>query len=201
MSYIRHTQDGQYVEIPNGSSHYLYDNGSDIGGWSYEQWASIIGSVVDEIDSWVGEPTPDEIRAAFEKKYGGWDDSWDGGIRPPERAEIFCQCVDSRIDSLELTDELQQAAQDWADEFDASRECEHCGDQFYPSLLHDDTSYYCDKETCDLANDADKYNTSIRVIKNGQQLWHELRENYGYDWDEASEHETDYLIEGGNLNV
>jgi hypothetical protein len=195
MSYIRQGSDGRYVEIPGGSSYYLYDNGRDIGGWSHEQWAAIIGGLVDELDPWMGEPTPDEIRSAFEEHYGGWDDKRNGGIRPPERAEIFCQCVDSRIDGLELTDELQEAAQEWADSFDATRKCDHCGQDFYPSVMHDGTNYYCDEPECKLADTADTYRVSIRIARNSKQLYHELKENYGYDSHEASDEESRYLLE------
>lgn len=128
MSYIRYGQRGSYVDIPNGSSHYIYHNGETINGWSEAEFAALIGSVVNELPPLDGEDpsirqSDAYIKAAFEEHFGGWDtdyigwdEQFDGGIPRPERGEIFCQCVDSRIAATELTDELLDAVQRWVEQ-------------------------------------------------------------------------------------
>lgn len=106
------------MDIPGGSSYYLYDNGRDIGGWSHGEFAALIGSVVDEID-WGEHDDPitrELIKGEFEDYFGGWDNDYRGGIAPPERGEIFCQCVDKRIDELHLSESLHQAVENWVDD-------------------------------------------------------------------------------------
>lgn len=111
MSYLRLGQQGYYVDLgPNGSDYYLYNSGTDIIGlgrsWTHEQWAAMIGRVIDEISYTSSQP----IKAEFESYYDGWDTNYNT-IDLPESCEIFCQCVDRRIDTLELTDDLHTAVQ------------------------------------------------------------------------------------------
>lgn len=159
MSYIRYGQDGQYVDIPDGSKTYIYDNGSDISGWSYEQFAALIGQVAYKIDIENSKATT--IKNEFRKHFNGWNPDYKGGIFPPERAEIFCQCVDSRIDRLTLTNQLQEKAQQWANEFDAMRECEYCGTMIRPQHYNNTTKYVCEQKHCELRAEAEKYGLTL----------------------------------------
>jgi hypothetical protein len=153
MSYLRIGQEGQYVDIPRGSTEYIYGNGTDINGWLPAEFAALIGQVADEID--IEENEAVAIKAGFRAHFEGWKPDYRGGIDPPERAEIFCQCVDSRIESLKLTDELQEAVQDWAQEFDALRECKYCDTEIRSTLYNDETRYVCDSEECNLKSGAE----------------------------------------------
>lgn len=192
MSYIRMSQEGQYVDIPKGSKYYLYDNGRNIEGWSYGEFGALIGQVADEID--IGEDEATSIKAGFRAHFEGWDEDYDGGVSPPERGEIFCQCVDSRIEGLELTDSLQSAVQEWVESHDVLKECEYCGDEFRPYIDTGGT-YVCSKDECGTAHSADTYNVTIDVMKNERRVFEELMENYGFSLREASDLSHDYLLE------
>lgn len=158
MSYIRRTQEGSYVDIPRGSQHYLYDDGDSISGYSYEEWAALIGSTAYEIA--IPYERAEKIAAAFKEYYGGWDDSYEYGIHPPERAEIFCQCVDNRLDGVELTPAVHDGAKLWAKEFDAMRQCHYCDTALRPAVYLDDTRYVCDSDTCMAKHD--RYREEMR---------------------------------------
>lgn len=163
MSYIRHGQEGQYVDIPHGSMYYLYGNGDDISGWSYQQFAGIILEVLDEIDV----ENEREIRVAFSNHFGGVDDEYDGGIAFPEKAEIFCQCVDSRIDPLELTDDLQEAVQEAVDPMDHVRQCDICGDEYRSMFVgHEWQGSTCMEDECH-----DQW-----LVDEGIMTWEEIEE-------------------------
>lgn len=188
MSFIRMGQSGQYVSIPGGSNHYIYGNGDTISGWTPAEFAALIGGVVDEIP-WDGES--DLILFAFEEHFGGWDPEYRGGITRPERAEIFCQCVDSRIDDLELTPDLHQAVRSWVDEFDAFRACEYCGDEFVPYIYNDDTTYVCDDDECQLRNAADVNGVSVEVQRRSERIQDHLVDYVGFD--EAFDESWEYI--------
>lgn len=113
MSYLRFNQTGTYITIPTGSDYYLYDNGKHIAPYSYEEFAAMIGQVADEID--ISDDEAIAIKAGFRAHFEGWDPEYTAAIDKRERAEIFCQCVDSRIESLVLTDELHEAVREWAE--------------------------------------------------------------------------------------
>lgn len=185
MSYIRPGSSGQYVDIPNGSNYYIYGNGNDISGWSYGQFAALIGGVVDEID-WSGGDrfsTEDHIKQYFTDHFGGWESDYRGGITPPERAEIFCQCVDKRIDGIELSDSLQEAVQEWANEFDALRNCEYCGDEIRPAIYNDDTRYVCNSDECELKSEAERYDMTVAEMRKARSF-----EDFDDEWDYIVEH-------------
>lgn len=115
LSYLRWGQRGQYVDLRGGGSNeYIYDDGRLIGKWEPAEFAALIGTVAREIDY---KPSQN-IEGAFMAHYQGWDEDYTDTLDRPERAEIFCQCVDSRIDSLELTPELQEAVQEWVRQHD-----------------------------------------------------------------------------------
>jgi hypothetical protein len=192
MSYLRYSQDGQYIDIPSGSNYYIYDNGETIDGWSYEEFAALIGSVVDEIA--IHQTHKTDIKAAFQQYFGGWDSDYRGSIAPPERAEIFCQCVDSRIDNLELSDNLHKAVQDWADEFDAFEECTYCGDEFRPLISGLEENPTCGKELCDMKKEAELYDVDLQIIQQEDRVFYELYENYGFEQGVASDLATEYLF-------
>lgn len=193
MAYIRMNQEGEYIDIPYGSNEYIYDNGRDIGGWSYGQFAALIGQVADEVD--IHEIYRTDIKAAFRRHFEGWDPDYSGGLNPPERGEIFCQCVDSRISGRELTDGLHEAVKEWAEEdFDALRECEYCGTEIRPHFYNDDTAYVCNDEECEILSEADSYGVSPRVMRNTYQLECALVD-YGYSWGNAYDESWDYLVE------
>jgi hypothetical protein len=161
-------QDGQYVDIPEGSHYYIYGNGETINGWSDAQFAALIGGVVDEID-WDGRIVASYIKQQFSDHFGGWNDQYRGGIAPPERGEIFCQCVDSRIDGLELTEELHTAVEEWVDAFDAYRECEYCGEAFRSAFYIEETTYLCDSDECEIEHTAETFGLTIDEAKTFEQ--------------------------------
>lgn len=200
MSYIRAGRSGQYVNIPGGSNYYLYGDGETIGGWSYGEFAAYIAATIEEA-GWT--PTNDEdpsiaaIQSGFENYFDGFDTDTDMSIMPPERAEIFCQCVDFRIDELALTDSLHESMKEYADSFDAARECAYCGEEFYPSFYNDSTEYCCRDDECNLEQKADRYDTTPRVIKNGEMLYWMLVREYGWENNEALDAETEYILENG----
>jgi len=158
---------GQYVTIPAGSNYYIYGDGDTISGWTHAEFAALIGSVPTHLTYTPTQP----IKPAFTTHFGGWDNSYDGGITPPEHAEIFCQCVDSRIDALTLTDELHAAVTDWANNFDAFRTCTYCNTEFRPHIYNDDTKYLCDSDTtdCTLHAEADRCEVPLDELKQAKQ--------------------------------
>jgi len=98
MSFIRYTSEGQYIDIPCGSDHYIYHNGNTINGWTEGEFAALIVEVLEECN-WVQERTEFNqsygyIKQQFEEYFDTLDYEYRGGISPPERAEIFCRCVD-----------------------------------------------------------------------------------------------------------
>jgi len=197
MSYIRYGQEGRYIDIPEGSQSYIHDNGTDISGWSYAEFAALIGSVVDEISY----DNSGAIKTAFRQYFGGWDADYNGKIEPPERAEIFCQCVDARIDGVELTDSLQEQVQNWADEYDALRECQYCEKEFRPKLFVGEGDFTCEKEECGKKHTADMWDVTVQIVEQEERVFYELYENYGFEQGEASDRATDYLIEMEDRNL
>jgi hypothetical protein len=183
MSYIRHGQSGEYVDIPGGSNYYIYDNGSDIEGWSYGEFAALIGGVADEID--ISEDEATAIKASFRAHFEGWEPDYEGGVQPPERGEIFCQCIESRISSLTLTAELKQAVQEWVEDFDALRECEYCGEELRPHLYIDDTPYVCSDDECELRNEAERYGLSLSEMREANER---AEESFDAFWSYITEH-------------
>lgn len=183
------SSEGHYVTIPAGSNYYIYDNGRDISGWSYAEFAALIGGVAAELNY---EPSQD-IKAAFTEHFDGWDESYRGGITPPERAEIFCQCVDSRIDTLELTAALHEAAQEWADDFDTLRTCKYCNTEYRPYLYDDDTPYVCSDDDCELQAEANRYEIPVTELKRAKEF-----DDFDDEWDHIVEHgSADILTEDG----
>lgn len=193
MSYIRQSQDGTYVEIPGGSNYYIYGNGEDISGWSHAEFAALIGSTVYELG--LSEVIERDVREDFAEHFGGWDATYSGGITPPERAEIFCQCVDRRIDGLTLTEEIQSAAWEYADSFEVFRECEYCGEEFRPMIYDEETSYVCNDDDCRDRKRADSYEVDLSVIERDDRIYHHLHYDYGWELGEASDESMDYLFE------
>jgi hypothetical protein len=141
VSYIRNGQEGSYVDIPKGSIEYIYDNGEKIGRWDYGEFASVVGSLADELD--ISEEEAISIKAGFRRHFEGWQPDASGDIPAPEKAEIFCQCVDSRIESLVLTDELHDAVKDWLSEKKVVFPCEVCGTKLRP-VVKNGEPYRCD---------------------------------------------------------
>jgi len=181
MSFIRQTQEGSYVDIPGGSNYYIFGNGEDISGWSHAEFAALIGGVVEELsdDAFV-EQSRAAIREGFTDHFGGWNAEYDGGITPPERAEIFCQCVDRRIDALELTADLHRAVRNWAAEFDALRECKYCGDEFRPYLYTE--PYVCQSDECDLKQEADRWGLTVEDARRSRQIMDEVGFDEGWNF-------------------
>lgn len=187
MSFIRQTQEGFYVTIPGGSNYYIYDNGTDIEGWSRAEFAALIGGVVNELpDEAFASQTREEIQGAFTAHFGGWDAEYRGGITPPERAEIFCQCVDRRIDDVELTGTLHSLVKQWADEFDALRTCTYCGTEFHPVLYNENTDYVCSSEACKMAKDAELYGLSLEDARRAEMISTEI--GFDEEWNYISAH-------------
>lgn len=144
MSYLRMGQEGTYVDIPGGSKYYLYGNGDDIGGWTYEEFA---GAVLHEIEDLIEDDEyREDILGAFRSEFGGIDRTYDGGIAPPERGEIFCQVVDSRSDDVELRDDLHERIQ--AEMTPKYSECPMCGDDVRSDYRLTDTPL-CGEEECE----------------------------------------------------
>ena len=175
------TQSGQYVDIPGGSNYYIYDNGEDIGEWSYGEFAVLVAGVSDEIS--VGDVTASRIKQHFANHFGGWDTTYSGGIQPPERGEIFCQCVDKRIDGVELTDDLHEAVKEWVDEFDGMRECEYCGTEFRPYLYVDSDRYVCTSDECEEKDEAERLGVSIETLREAREF-----DEFADEWDYIVSH-------------
>lgn len=116
MSYIRYTQEGQYIDIPEGSVHYLYSDGSSIKGWSHGEFAGILNEAAVAASGTFEEYF--DFHDALCEEFGCVDTSVDPlvGVRRPEKAEIFCRVVDKRTDVTELTDENIKRLQQWVDE-------------------------------------------------------------------------------------
>lgn len=189
-------QEGSYVDIPNGSNYYIKGNGKDVGGLTYEQFAALIGSVVDEIEWGATEGeyggACGNIKHKFAEHFGGWDSDYNGCITPPERGEIFCQCVDRRIESLELTENLQNSVKEWVNKFDSMRECVYCGNDFRPKIYNDETKYICSKDKCGYKHDAEIYGVEIQTIRQAEILGDWLYE-YNYTIEETVTAELEYL--------
>jgi hypothetical protein len=179
MSYIRHNQSGKYVDIPHGSNCYIYDSGRDISGWSHGEFAALIGEVVDEID--LPEAEAAEIKRGFRDHFDGWDPDYRDGINPPERGEIFCQCVDSRIESLCLSDELRDSVQEWVSNFDALRECDHCGEELRPYIYRE--PYVCGSDECDIKNEADMLGLTVEQARKAETF-----DDFDEEWAYIVEH-------------
>lgn len=183
MSFIRAGQEGTYVEIPGGSNYYLYDNGNDIEGWSYGEFAALIGGVADELpDAAFSDQSREEVKSAFEEYFGGWDEEYRGGITPPERGEIFCQCVNSRIEDTELTEDLHRHVREWADEFEVMRKCDYCGEEFRPVLYTEKTPWVCPADDCGIAFDAEMYGTSFEDTRRADVIMYEVGHDEGWEY-------------------
>jgi len=176
-------QEGSYVTIPGGSNYYLYGNGEDINGWTYPQFAAVIGSVIDELpEEAFGEQSREEIHEGFSTYFGGWNAEYRGGISTPERAEIFCQCVDRRIESLELTNELQYYVQEWADDFEAMRECDFCGNEIRPYIYNEDSDYVCDSSECETKHQAEQYGITLKESRRAERIEDEIGFDEGWEY-------------------
>jgi len=182
---------GDYVDIPHGSQYYIYDNGNSISGWSDGEFAALIGLVADEIS--IPEPRAFEIKKGFKEHFGDWDEDYVGGITPPERAYVFCQCVDWRIDSLELTDDVLEAVRGWSDNCDVLRECKYCGDEFRPVMYNDETPYVCNEDGCVLQMESDNLNIAVDLLEQAERLGDILMMEYEYSPEAAIDAEDDYL--------
>jgi hypothetical protein len=132
-------------------------------------------------EAFEGQPR-EAVRAGFEAYFGGWDAEYRGGVAPPERAEIFCQCVDSRIESLELTEALHAGVREWAGEFDALRECAYCETEFRPYFYNEKTAYVCSSEACELRQDADVYEVSVEDARRADVIMTVLDFDTGWDY-------------------
>jgi hypothetical protein len=145
MSFIRMGEDGVYVNIPNGSQYYLYQDykTGKINGQEVEKFGAMIGSIVDEID--ISSEKKENIKERFEGHFG-WDEDYRFKAFRPERAEIFCRCVGSRIDSLELEPEVHRRIKSWVNEKEYLTECENCGKNIRKSDF--DTKSYCYDDEC-----------------------------------------------------
>jgi len=183
-------QDGNYVDIPGGSQCYIYGNGRDINGWSEAEFAALIGEVAHLVS--IDGDTAYNIEHHFSKHFGGWDETYEGSIPAPERGEIFCQCIDRRIEGVELTDEIQHAVQEWVESHNVLTECDYCGEEFRPYL---DSADCCTDEECEIKEEADMYNVEPRIIKNSKQLFSELHYSKGWPLSAASDEASDYLFE------
>ncbi len=181
MSYIRASSEGQYVDIPCGSNYYIYDNGDTISGWSYGEFAALIGQVADEID--ISDEEGVAIKAGFRAHFEGWEPEYRGSIAPPERGEIFCQCVDSRIESLQLTDDLHEAVREWVDAHDAVRTCDYCDERLRPKICNDGTPYCCYDDVCQEKHKADLYDVSVETLREARS-----KETFDEEWDYLAEH-------------
>jgi hypothetical protein len=189
MSYIRMGQSGTYVDIPYGSQHYIYGDGETISGWTEPEFAAVVFDALDEAD--VDEDG--EIRDAFADHFGGIDEDYIGGIAQPERAEIFCQCVDSRIEGVELVDGLLEAMQDSFDRDDYIEECEYCGTEFRPFIRSE--PYVCSDDECDTKWKADRWNVDAETVRESNRLIDDGKEEeYKEHWDA----EIAPNIDGGN---
>lgn len=142
MSYIRYTQEGTYVDIPGGSDYYLYGNGNDIEGWSYEEFAGVI---LHEIEDCIeDEDYREDVLDAFREEFGGIDRDFQGGVARPERAEVFCQVIDRRVDGIELRPDLhRRLRQEMTAEFG---ECPYCGTDVRSDTLFTEDPVCADDE-------------------------------------------------------
>lgn len=170
MSYIRAGQRGYYVDIPCGSVAYIYDNGTDISGESYAEFAAHIGSLVYELD--VDADTAQRVQSAFAGHFGGWDDTYSGTLPRPERAEIFCQCIDSRIDTIELTDEIHEAVQNWVAADIYTTECYICEDEFRDAFGPETT--FCSE--CYNQHRANEHGITVAEVEQSDRLFDHILE-------------------------
>lgn len=194
MSYIRMNQSGSYISIPNGSLYYLYgEEDGTVGGTPLGEFGGMLFDVCNEV-TWTGEPSKDAIYDAFDDYFGGITTDYTFKMLPHERGEVFCQCIDARCDSVELTDDLQTAVQEWADEFERTRICEHCTEEFYPKLYNDDTAYYCKKDECQEQREADIYDVDRHIIHKYNRIYEELYHTYDYSNTDANAHAMNYLF-------
>lgn len=171
MSFIRMGQEGSYVDIPHGSQCYLYGDGETVSGWSYEEFAAVVFDTLYEAPIVLSPEYWIDICGGIEEELGveHMDFEYEGGVPQPERAEIFCQFVDRRIDGVELTDELHEAMQDSFDPDDYVSECEYCGAEFRP--LGDGT--VCNDDECRKQSEADMYNVDVETIEGLNQAFRE----------------------------
>lgn len=195
MSFIRQTQDGSYVDIPFGSQYYLYDNGIDIGGWTYEEFAGVVIEALDEVDTTeISDAYQFEIKCGFEEYFGGIDHGYRGGVEQPERAEIFCQCVDRRFDDVVLKDELHEMVQDSFDRDDYVFECENCGNELRP-YIRDGEPYYCNDEECTIESRAESWGVEPSVVRKLNELNDRAIETDDTELEQELEDEWNRILE------
>jgi hypothetical protein len=184
MSFIRMSQEGTYVDIPEGSMCYLYGDGNSISGWSYEEFAAVVFDALDEAPIEPGSEYWTEIADGIEDELDvdNMDPDYRGGVPQPERAEIFCQFVDRRIDSTELSDELHEAMKDSFDRDEYIEQCEYCGEEFRPYLAGE--THVCTDEECEKKHEADIYNVDVETIEGLNDAYREGEEAHEEYWDE-----------------
>jgi hypothetical protein len=140
MSYIRMGQDSQYVPLHGGSRAYIYGDGSKIQGiGSY-------GAFVDALcihaeQAGFPEEDVDVLQTELERHYGEpRKTEYDGApatIGPKaEMAHIVAQHLDSRLDSLLLTERHLRMLRRYAEE--SFTACPDCGDLHRPDVYTPD---------------------------------------------------------------
>ena len=191
MSYIRMGQKGSYVDIPGGSVYYLYNNGTDIDGWTKAEFAGILFDYIEErLSTKLTAGEMDYLEEKLLQYFGGIDRDYTGDIAPPECAEIICQCIDSRFEGTDLSPEMQTMLQESFDRSEVIRECEHCGTEFRPYLLIDDTRYVCDDDDCSFEEERERLGLTAKELRK----YHQLEEEY-WSGDLPREAVTEYLSE------
>lgn len=147
MSYIRATQDSQYVEIPDGSNCYYYSDGSMVCGFggSYGEFIDALCQHAERAD--FDDVRREEFQRACENRLGEPRGSVEQIGPRPEMAHIIAQFLDHRLDSMELKDsdlsKLNEHAQN------AYQDCVDCGEkhrEFSPFMEQRDRCNECHKE-------------------------------------------------------
>ena len=162
-------QEGSYVDIPGNSKVYLYYNGDSIGGWSKEQFCAVLWDYVDENVDIPDDTEKQTLHNKFTDYFDGIDREYNGGVPDPECAEIVAQCIDSRFEGVELTEDMQTALQDsfTADEW--LFDCQYCGTEFRP-YFRSGEPYTCQNDECSEKQDAEILGLTIHELREYNQL-------------------------------
>lgn len=161
-------QDGSYVDIPGGSTVYLYYNGTDIEGWTKQQFCAILWDYVEENVDLPAGLEKQTLFEAFTDYFGGIEREYQGGVPDPECAEIVAQCIDSRFERVELTDLLHDAIRDSFEADDWLFNCEYCGTEFRPYFRME--PYVCSDDDCSEKQKADRHGLTQHELREYHQL-------------------------------
>lgn len=133
MSFIRMSQESEYVDLGDGSREYIYDDGHSVAGHGftldYGPW--IFALCKHARLAGFPEETVDELERDLENHYGVHSEETQQIGPKPEMAHIVAQHIDSRLDSLELHEDMVEQLQSHAEE--AFANCPQCDARWRPT--------------------------------------------------------------------